>query len=70
MNKSVYHNVDRKLKVMGLKRKDLAELMGEPASTISDKLNGKIPLRLDEAFRIVRIIGEPNEGLDQYFPMS
>lgn len=48
----MYPNLDAELARRGLKRKDLAWIFKNRIATVSDKLNGKYPISLDEAFRI------------------
>lgn len=48
----MYPNLDAEMARKGLKRKDLAPLFNDRIPTVSDKLNGKYPILLDEALRI------------------
>lgn len=48
----MYPNLDAEMARKGIKRKDLANLFSGRIPTVSDKLNGKFPLLLEEAERI------------------
>lgn len=48
----MYPNLEAEMEKRGLKRKDLARLFNNRAATVSDKLNGKSPMYLDDAFKI------------------
>lgn len=48
----MFPNLEAEMARKGLKRKDLASLFKGRSATVSDKLNGKTPLLLDEAYRI------------------
>lgn len=48
----MYPNLDAEMARKGIKRKDLAQLFKGRVPTVSEKLNGKYPLLLDEAVRI------------------
>ncbi|MER1957891.1 MAG: XRE family transcriptional regulator [Solibacillus sp.] len=48
----MYPNLDAELSRKGLKRKDLAPLFKNRIPSVTEKLNGKYPLSLEEAFEI------------------
>lgn len=48
----MYPNLDAEMARKGLRRKDLAGLFNDRVPSVSEKLNGKYPLSLDEAYRI------------------
>lgn len=49
----MYPNLDAEMARLGLKRKDIAlEVFNGRTATVSDKLNGRYPLLLDEAVEI------------------
>ncbi|AZS17414.1 XRE family transcriptional regulator [Paenibacillus lutimineralis] len=54
----MYPNLVVEMGRKGLKRKDLAWMFKNRPATVSDKLNGKSPILIDEAMRIK----------DYYFP--
>lgn len=47
-----YPNLAAEMEQKGLKQKDLAWMFKDRAATVSEKLNGKTPILLDEAFKI------------------
>jgi len=49
---NMFPNLVAEMARKGLKRKDLAPLFKGRNATVSDKLNGKSPFLLDEAYRI------------------
>lgn len=62
----MYPNLDNEMAQKGLRRKDLAHLFKDRPATVSDKLNGKYPLLLDEAYRI-KVEHFPDLSLDYLF---
>lgn len=48
----MYPNLDAEMARKGLKRKDLAWMFKDRVATVSDKLNGKSPILIDEAIKI------------------
>ncbi len=62
----MYPNLDAEMARKGLKRKDLAQLFKGRVPTVSEKLNGKYPLLLDEAVRI-RETFFPEHSLEYLF---
>lgn len=48
----MYSNLDAEMARKGLRRKDLAWMFKDRTATVSDKLNGKYPILIDEAFKI------------------
>lgn len=61
-----YPNLDAEMARRGLKRKDLAWIFNNRVATVSDKLNGKSPLLLDEAVKIKKTYF-PELSLDYLF---
>lgn len=62
----MYPNLDAEMARKGLKRKDLAEFFNNRIPSVSEKLNGKYPLSLDEAHRI-KLEHFPEFSLDYLF---
>lgn len=62
----MYPNLDAEMARKGLKRKDLAWMFKDRTATVSDKLNGKSPILIDEAFRIKETYF-PDLSLDYLF---
>lgn len=62
----MYPNLDAEMARKGLKRKDLAEFFNNRIPSVSEKLNGKYPLLLDEAHRI-KMEHFPECSLDYLF---
>lgn len=54
----MYRNLEAEMARHGVKRKDLAELLGVRYATIIDRLNGKYRFYYDEAYKIKK----------EYFP--
>lgn len=48
----MFPNLDAELAKKGIKRKDLAWVFKGRVATVSEKLNGKTPILIDEAFKI------------------
>ncbi|MEK3722263.1 MULTISPECIES: XRE family transcriptional regulator [Paenibacillus] len=65
----MYPNLDAEMARRGIKRKDLACLFKNRTATVSDKLNGKYPFLLDEAFRIKETYF-PDMPLDYLFKQT
>lgn len=62
----MYPNLEAEMARKGIKRKDLAPLFKGRPATVSDKLNGKSPLLLDEA-RKIQSAFFPQHSLDYLF---
>lgn len=62
----MYPNLNAELSRKGLKRKDLAVIFGNRVPSVSDKLNGKSPISLEEAIEIKRTFF-PEFTLDYLF---
>lgn len=62
----MYPNLEVEMARIGIKRKDLAVLFRNRSATVSDKLNGKSRLLLDEAQEIQRTFF-PDKKLDYLF---
>lgn len=62
----MYPNLDAEMTLRGIKRKDLAWLFNNRRATVSEKLNGKTPIMLDEAFKI-KLHYFPNLSIDYLF---
>lgn len=65
----MYPNLEVEMARIGIKRKDLAVLFKNRSATVSDKLNGKSRLLLDEAQEIQRAFF-PDKKLDYLFKRS
>lgn len=66
----MYPNLDAEMARLGLRRKDLADkIFSGRTATVSDKLNGKYPLLLDEAIRI-KTAFFPDYSLDYLFEVK
>lgn len=62
----MFKNLDSEMAKSGLKRGKLAKAIDMPASTLSEKLNGKYPLTIDECKAIRDVINE-QYSLDYLF---
>lgn len=62
----MYPNLDAEMARKGLRRKDLAWMFKDRIATVSDKLNGKSPILIDEAFKIKETYF-PDLSLDYLF---
>lgn len=51
----------------GLKQKDLAQIAGMSAATMSLKISGRYPFTADEIRSIVARLGVPPEHIGEYF---
>jgi DNA-binding XRE family transcriptional regulator len=57
MRTNKYGNLEAEMARVGMKRGDLADLLGVRKSTISFKLNGRSKFTLDECIEIKRALG-------------
>ena len=48
----MYENLKSEMEDKNIKRRDVAEFLGVRLATLCDKINGKYPFKLDEAFKI------------------
>ncbi len=62
----MYPNLDAEMARRGLKRKDLTVVFKGRSATVSDKLNGKSPLLIDEA-KSIQTMFFPDFTLDYLF---
>lgn len=57
-----------KMREKGIKGTYLARKIGTTPQSLSHRMTGKIPWRLDEMYNILSILGEPDSKLSEYFP--
>lgn len=62
----MYPNLSAELARKGLKQKDIVAVLNTRPATVSNKLNGKSPLLIDEAFKIKNQLF-PDLSLDYLF---
>lgn len=62
----MYPNLDAEMARRGLKRKDLIVIFKGRSATVSDKLNGKSPMLIDEA-KSIQTMFFPDFTLDYLF---
>ena len=65
-----YKDLKKALAERDLDRPYLAELLKMSVSTLNAKLQGIIPWRLAECYRILEIMHEPYCMLTYYFPLA
>lgn len=52
----------------GLHLYDLAGLLGVEPMTVSQRMVGRTPWKLDEAYKVMDFLGLPKEQIFDYFP--
>lgn len=65
----MYRNLKAEMVRNKISNKDIADLLGLRAATISDKINGKFPFKLCEAFKIKNNFF-PSLTIDYLFDVS
>lgn len=63
-----YGKLRGKMREKGIKGYYLARKMGTTPQSISHRMTGKAPWRMDEMYNILSILGEPDSKLSEYFP--
>lgn len=66
MKGNKYSNLEAEMARKGLLKKDIATTLGVRVATAYDKMNGKYPFTLDEAFKIKRT-HFPEESIEYLF---
>lgn len=63
-----YVKLRGKMREKGIKGYYLARKMGTTPQSISHRMTGKAPWRMDEMYNILSMLGEPDSKLSEYFP--
>lgn len=64
----MYPLVIREMKRQKLRQADLAEYLGISAPALSQKLAGKVPIKLLECYRILEFLKVDSKRLPEFFP--
>lgn len=64
----MYPLVIREMKRQKLRQADLAEYLGISAPALSQKLAGKVPIKLLECYRILEFLKVDPKRLPEFFP--
>ena len=64
----MYPLVIREIKRQKLRQADLAEYLGISAPALSQKLAGKVPIKLLECYRILEFLKVDPKRLPEFFP--
>lgn len=56
-----------RIRELGMKQKDIADVLGIKQSTLSLKINNKRPFYLDEAFHMAKLLQIPDDEFGSYF---
>ena len=65
----LYAKLRGKLKELEIRQEQLAQMIGlDNQASISHRLTGKLPWRINEMYEIMDIIMEPYDQLHLYFP--
>lgn len=64
----MYPLVIREMKRQKLRQADLAEYLGISAPALSQKLAGKVPIKLIECYRILEYLRVDASRLPEFFP--
>ena len=64
----MYPLVIREMKRQKLRQADLAEYLGISAPALSQKLSGKVPLKIEECYQILRYLRIDASRLPEFFP--
>ena len=65
-----YGKLRGKMREKGIKGYYLASKMGMTQKSVSYRMTGKTPWRMDEMYNILSMLGEPDSKLSEYFPRN
>ena len=65
-----YGKLRGKMREKGIKGYYLARKMGMTPQSVSQRMTGKTPWRMDEMYNILSMLGEPDSKLSEYFPRN
>lgn len=65
-----YGKLRGKMREKGIKGNYLARKMGMTPQSVSHRMTGKTPWRMDEMYNILSMLGEPDSKLPEYFPRN
>ena len=65
-----YGKLRGKMREKGIKGYYLARKMGMTPQSVSHRMTGKTPWRMDEMYNILSMLGEPDSKLPEYFPRN
>lgn len=61
------NKIKGRIKELGLVQSDIAKKLGLAEPTVSQKINGKRPMNLDEARELAEMLGIDNSEFGSYF---
>lgn len=64
----MYPEIRKEMKRQKLRQADLAEYLGISAPALSQKLAGKVPIKLLECYRILEFLKVDPKRLPEFFP--
>lgn len=64
----MYPEIRKEMKRQKLRQVDLAEYLGISAPALSQKLAGKVPIKLIECYRILEYLSVDSCRLPEFFP--
>ena len=65
-----YGKLRGKMREKGINGNYLARKMGMTPQSVSYRMTGKTPWRMDEMYNILSMLGEPDNKLSEYFPRN
>ena len=65
-----YGKLRGKMREKGIKGYYLARKMDMTPQSVSQRMTGKTPWRMDEMYNILSMLGEPDSKLSEYFPRN
>ena len=65
-----YGKLRGKMREKGIKGNYLARKMGTTPQSVSHRMTGKSPWRMDEMYNVLSMLGEPDSKLSEYFPRN
>ena len=65
-----YGKLRGKMREKGIKGYYLARKLGTTPQSVSHRMTGKTPWRMDEMYNILSMLGEPDSKLSEYFPRN
>ena len=59
-----------RLRQLKMQQRDLARALAMSETSLSHRMTGQVPLRVDEMYDVLRIIGAAPAELPRYFPAA
>lgn len=62
--------INKLLYINDIEQKEVREALGKSQTYITQRVMGRMPFTIDDAYIICDLAGVPHEDIPKYFPMS